>query len=57
MGIACSTNGEQKDAHRLLVGKPEVKKSLGRPRHTLLDNFQLVLGEIVSSGMDWIGLT
>jgi hypothetical protein len=32
MGGACSTNGEEKNAYRLLVGKPEVKRPLGRPR-------------------------
>jgi hypothetical protein len=30
MGRACSTNGEKRDACRILVGKPEGKRSLGR---------------------------
>jgi hypothetical protein len=33
MGGACSTNGEKRNAYRLLVGKPEGKRPLGRPRH------------------------
>jgi hypothetical protein len=30
---ACSTNGEKRNAYRILVGKPEGKRPLGRPRH------------------------
>jgi hypothetical protein len=32
MGRACSTNGETRNACRILVGKPEAKRPLGRPR-------------------------
>jgi hypothetical protein len=32
MGGACSTNREKKNAYRLLVGQPEGKRPLGRPR-------------------------
>jgi hypothetical protein len=32
MGMACSTNGETRNAYRILVGKPERKRPLGRPR-------------------------
>jgi hypothetical protein len=32
MGWACSTNGEKRNAYRLLVGKPVGKRPLGRPR-------------------------
>jgi hypothetical protein len=32
MGGACSTNGGKRNAYRLLVGKPEGKTPLGRPR-------------------------
>jgi len=31
MGRACGTYGEMRDAYRVLVGKPEGKKTLGRP--------------------------
>jgi hypothetical protein len=33
MGRACSTSGEKRNAYRILVGKPEAKRPLGRPRH------------------------
>jgi hypothetical protein len=32
MGRACSTNGEKRNIYRILVGKPERKRPLGRPR-------------------------
>jgi hypothetical protein len=32
MGETCSTNGEKRNAYRILVGKPEGKRQLGRPR-------------------------
>jgi hypothetical protein len=33
MGGACSTNGKKRNTYRILVGKPEGKRPLGRPRH------------------------
>jgi hypothetical protein len=33
MGRACSTNLGEEEAYRILVGKPEEKRPLGRPRH------------------------
>jgi hypothetical protein len=56
MGGACSTNGEKTNACRILVGKPEGKRQLGRPRHRWVDNIRMELGEIEWSGVDWIGL-
>jgi hypothetical protein len=38
MGGPCSTNGEKRNAYRLLVGKPEGKRSVGRPRRRWLDS-------------------
>jgi hypothetical protein len=38
MGRACSTNGEKRNAYRTLVGKPEDKRPLGRPRRRWVDN-------------------
>jgi hypothetical protein len=38
MGRAFSTHGEKRNAYRILVGKPEGKRSLGRPRHRWEDN-------------------
>jgi hypothetical protein len=51
MGRACSTN-----AYRILVGKPEGKRSLGRPRRRCVDNIKMALRGIGWHGMDWIEL-
>jgi hypothetical protein len=48
--------GEKRNAYRLLVGKPEGKRPLGRPRRRWVDNIRMDLGEIGCGGMDWIGL-
>jgi hypothetical protein len=40
----------------LLVGKPERKRPLGRPRHRWVDNIGMDLGEVGWSDVDWIGL-
>jgi hypothetical protein len=45
MGGPCSTNGEKRNAYRLLVGKPE-GRPLGRPRHRWIDNIRMDLGEV-----------
>jgi hypothetical protein len=46
MGRACSTNGEKKNAYRILVGKPEGKRPLGKPRCRWVNNFTVDLREI-----------
>jgi hypothetical protein len=56
MGRACSTSGEKRNAYRILVGNPEVKRTLGRPRRRWLDNNKLDLREIGWDGVDWIHL-
>jgi hypothetical protein len=43
--------------YRILVGKPEGKRPLGRPRRRWVDNIKMDLREIGWSGMDWIALT
>jgi hypothetical protein len=48
--------GEKRNVYRLLVGKPEGKRPLGRPRHRLLDNIKIHLIDIGWSCVDWIGL-
>jgi hypothetical protein len=56
MGRTCSTNGEKRNAYRILVGKPEGKRPLGRPRRRWLNNIKMDLREIGWGGMDWIDL-
>jgi hypothetical protein len=46
MGGACNTNGEKRNAYRLLLGMPEGNRSLGRPRIRWVDNIKMDLGEI-----------
>jgi hypothetical protein len=50
---------KKKNAYRILVGKPEVERPLGSPRHRWVDNtrIELDLREIGWDGMDWINLT
>jgi hypothetical protein len=50
--------GETSNAYRigLLVGKPEKKRPLKRPRHKWVDNIKMDLREIGWDGMDWIEL-
>jgi hypothetical protein len=48
--------GEKRNVYRLLVGKPEGKRPLGRPRHRWIDNMKMDLLEIGLSVVDWIGL-
>jgi hypothetical protein len=49
-------NGGQEDGIRLLVGKLEGKRPLGRPRRRWMDNIKMDLLEIELSVVDWIGL-
>jgi hypothetical protein len=56
MGRACSTNGEKRNAYRILVGKPNGKRPLGRPRRRWVDNSEMDFREVGSDGMDWIDL-
>jgi hypothetical protein len=41
MGRASSTNGEKRNAYRILVGKPEGKRPLGRPKRRWVDNIKI----------------
>jgi hypothetical protein len=49
--------GEKRNAYRLLVGKPEGMRPLGRPRHRWVDNIRIDLGEVGWSDVrvDWSG--
>jgi hypothetical protein len=48
--------GEKRNVYRLLVGKPEGKRLLGRPRLRWTDNIKMDLLEIGVNDVDWIGL-
>jgi hypothetical protein len=48
--------GEGRGVYRVLVGKPEEKTSLGRPRRRWEDNVKMDLQEVGWVGMDWINL-
>jgi hypothetical protein len=48
--------GEKRNMYRLLVGKPEVKGPLGRPRRRWIDNIKMDHLEIGVNVVDWIGL-
>jgi hypothetical protein len=49
-------NGEKRNTYRILVGKPEGKKPLGRPRRRWVDNIKIDRSEIGWDNMDWIDL-
>jgi hypothetical protein len=48
--------GEDKGVHRVLVGKPERKRPLGRPRRRWEDNIKMDLQEVGGGGGNWIEL-
>jgi hypothetical protein len=48
--------GEKRNVYRLLVGKPEGKRPLGRPRRGWIDNIKMDLLEIAVNVVDWICL-
>jgi hypothetical protein len=56
MGAPCNTNGEKRDVYRLLAGKPEGKRPLGKPRRRWVDNIRMDLGEVGWGDVDWISL-
>jgi hypothetical protein len=56
LNISPKRMGEKRNAHRLLVGKPEGTKPLGRPRCRWVDNIKKDLLEIGWGGVDWIRL-
>jgi hypothetical protein len=48
--------GEKRNAYRILMGMPEGKRPLGRPRRRWMGNIKIDLREIEWDGMDWIDL-
>ncbi|KAJ4443541.1 hypothetical protein ANN_05214 [Periplaneta americana] len=56
MGRTCSTYGESRNAYRVLVGRPEGKRPLGKPRRRWEDNIKMDLREVRYDDRDWINL-
>jgi hypothetical protein len=56
MGGVCSTMGESRNVYSVLVGKPERKRPLGRPRRRWEGNIKVYLQEVGCGGMDWVEL-
>jgi hypothetical protein len=54
LGKACSMDGETRNEYGTLVGKPEGKRPVGRPRYRWVDNIKLDLRDIGWDGMDLI---
>ena len=48
--------GQERGANRVLVEKPEGRRSMGRPRRTWVDNTRMDLQEVGCGYMGWIGL-
>jgi len=48
--------GEERGVYRVLLGKPEGRRPLGRPRSRWVDNIRMDLQEVECGCMDWIGL-
>jgi len=48
--------GERRGVNRVLVGKPEGKRPLGRPKRRWEDNIRMDLQEVGFGDMDWIDL-
>jgi hypothetical protein len=49
--------GEERKVYKVLVGKPEGKRTLGRPRRRWEDGIRMDLREIVLGSVDWIPLS
>ena len=56
MGWACGTYGWGEGVYRVLVGEPEGKKPLGRPRRRWVHNVRMDLPKVGCGYVDWIGL-
>jgi hypothetical protein len=48
--------GEKRNAYRILVGKPEGRRPLGRPRRRWVNNIKMDLRGIEWDGVDWVDL-
>ena len=54
--LSSARMGEERAVYRVLVGKPEGKRPLGRPRRRWVDNVRIDLQEVGCGHVDWIGL-
>jgi hypothetical protein len=57
VGGACGTHGREEKMYKVLVGRPEGKRPLGRPRRSWQDGIRMDLREIgwgVRIGFDWL---
>jgi len=54
--VHMASMGEERVVYRVLVGKPEGRRPLGRTRHRRVDNIRMDLQEVGCGYMDWIGL-
>jgi len=48
--------GKERGVYKVLVGKPEGRRPMGRPRHRWVDNIRMDLQEVGCGYVDWIGL-
>jgi hypothetical protein len=55
-GGACNTHVDKRNVYRNLLGRPEGKKPLGRPRRRWEDNIKIDVGDIGWDGMDWVDM-
>jgi hypothetical protein len=54
MGVVCSAVGEERSVYRVLVGKPEGNRSLGRPSRRWGDKIKFDFQEVGCGGVEWI---
>jgi hypothetical protein len=54
MDRVCSTNGAKRNAYRILVGEPEGKRPLGRPRRRWVCNIKMDLRKMRWTGLIWL---
>ena len=56
MGWTCGAYGWGERVYKVMVGKPEGRRPLGRPRRRWVDNIRMDLQDVVCGYMDWIAL-
>jgi hypothetical protein len=56
MGVTCSTYGGERDVYSLLVGKPEGRRALGKPRRKGVDNMRMDIQKVGCGAVDWIDM-